>query len=54
MLPEYICYLSHLKMIEEVFEDYDTNDDGLDKEELKGGKSLTRRAHALLRAGGPC
>jgi len=36
VLPEYICYLSHLKMIEEVFEDYDTNDDGLDKEELKG------------------
>ena len=25
-------------MIEEVFDDYDTNEDGLDKEELKGGE----------------
>lgn len=25
-------------MIEEVFDDYDTNEDGLDKEELRGGE----------------
>ena len=53
-LPEFICYLSHLKMIEEVFDDYDTNEDGLDKEELKGGEhcmaghDASSPAHHLL------